>query len=145
MLRAYIARRIRDVAKILAEEISREMATTTLDRQDEVKLDVVDAITQLGKNPAKLALNQFYSMNHRWIAMLDERNRRTARTTYDFIESEMDDAMFLLDQFKIVQSRRDAIVEVDGQVLDLGVYKGGLTTRFTASTPLRDCPTIGRM
>ncbi len=67
--------------------------------------------------------------------MLDERNRRTARATYDFIDREMPDALFNLDQFKVIESKRQQIP--DGYVLDLGVYKGGSTRRLARIFPER--------
>ena len=144
MFKAFIARRIRSVAKIVAEEIAQEMTRagtlplstqSAANNQQPVKLDVADALAQLGSGPAKRRLNEFFAMNHRWVAMLAERNLRTARKTYDFIESEMNDAVFMLDQFKIVQSKRAAIIELDGEVLDLGVYKGGSTRALARIFP----------
>lgn len=127
MLKAFIARIIRSVARIFAEEVAREMSSiqAPATNQERVKLDVVDALAQLRSGSAKAELNEFFSMNHRWIAMLNERNLRTARDTYDFIESEMTDALFMLNQFKVVESKSDMIMELNGEVLDLGVYKGG--------------------
>ena len=144
MFKAFIARIIRRVARIFAEEVAREMERTssaepsiqapTAD-QERVKLDVVDALAQLRSGSAKAELNEFFSMNHRWIAMLNERNLRTARDTYDFIESEMTDAIFMLNQFTVVQSKSDLIMELNGEVLDLGVYKGGSTRALARIFP----------
>lgn len=100
-----------------------------------VRLDVPDAIRQLGGAESKQYLNQFFSMNHRWIALLAERNRRTAVGTYDFIDREMGGALFILDQMKLVQFKFDEIPE--GHVLDLGVYKGSSTRSLSRIFPDR--------
>jgi hypothetical protein len=144
MLKSYVAGRLRAVAKIFAEEMVREMSRvggvpvkvdTDATNQLNVRLDVVDVLTQLAAGPAKARLVEFYSMNHRWVAMLAERNRRTASATYDFIESEMNDAIFTLNQFTILESKRDAVDELSGEVLDLGVFKGNSTRALARLFP----------
>jgi len=146
MFKAYLVRGIRKLARIFAEEIVREMASAEAARsnvegdtpnQKRVRLDVVDALQQLASGPAKGRLQEFYSMNHRWVAMLAERNRRTASATYDLIDSDMNDAVFTLDQFKVLASKRDIIDELDGEVLDLGVFKGGSTRALARLFPTK--------
>ena len=74
----------------------------------------------------------------RWFANLAERNRRTAVSTSDFIDATMPSAVFKLDQFAVLRSKRVEITRLDGQILDLGVYKGestrGLAELFPDAT-----------
>lgn len=100
-----------------------------------IRIDALDLVKQLSRNDLKHSLIRFFEMNHRWIAMLEERNRRTAAATYDFIDREMPDALFCLDQFRVIESKRQQIS--GGYVLDLGVYKGGSTRRLARIFPER--------
>jgi hypothetical protein len=45
----------------------------------------------------------------------------------DFIDSEMPNALFRINQSEIIESQREAMAEVDGWILDLGIYKGAGT------------------
>ena len=118
------------LAKILAAQVAQGMNSDELQsesRSQRLKLDIVDAIEQLASGIAKEPLRQYYSGNHRWVALLAERNRRAASTTYDFVDSEMQAAVFYLRQFDMVESKTEAINYLDGEILDLGVYRGGST------------------
>lgn len=92
-----------------------------------MRIDVEDALRQLSSNVSKARLNHFYTWNHRWVALLAERNRRAAVSTYDFVDAEMPEAVFRMDQFELIESRASEIMELDGAILDLGVYKGAST------------------
>jgi len=98
---------------------------------------VAAAVAELDSARGGDRLNQFFSKNHRWIALLAERNRRTAVSTYDFIDAEMPDAIFHLDQFAVITSKQDEIVALDGHILDLGVYKGTSTRALAQIFPDR--------
>ena len=85
------------------------------------------AMEELNSSRAEEQLNCFFAQNHRWVANLAERNRRTAVSTYDFIDATMPGAVFKLDQFAVIRSKRTAITSLNGPILDLGVYKGEST------------------
>lgn len=137
----------REFAEVLAQQ-QAEMAAASIDTpvgegraligETPVRIDVVDALQQLSTTQANQALRHFFAWNHRWVALLSERNRRSARDVYDFIEAEMADAVFVLDQFQVLQSRRDEIDAVDGSILDLGVYKGASTRALARIFPDRE-------
>lgn len=88
---------------------------------------VIGVINALNSPEAIPSLGQFFAYNHRWVALLSERNNRTAVDTYDFIETAMPNALFRLDQFEVVAAKLDEVMALDGEVLDLGVYKGHST------------------
>lgn len=156
-IKRYVATNVRRVARVFAEEvrcelwesrrlessaevellkrIALEAQQTEANGPERVKLDVIDAVKQLSSGSAKGPLQHLYSMNLRWVSMLNERNSRTAKETYDFIDSEMRDAIFILNQFDIVRSKAEAIDELHGQILDLGVYKGGSTRHLARIYP----------
>jgi Methyltransferase domain len=138
-LKAFIRRGIRFAAKEFASEVvaTLERSQGTAAAPGRARVDIDDLMRQMNSREVKGQLNEFFAWNHRWIALLSERNRRTAASTYDFIESEMADALFVLDQFKVLRSRKYEIVELDGQILDLGVYKGGSTRALAAMFPDR--------
>lgn len=100
-----------------------------------VRVDVVDMLHQLNTGAAKEELNHFFAWNHRWVALLSERNRRTAIDTYDFVDSEFGDALFHLDQFRSLSEHVDHVRESGDVVLDFGVYKGGSTRRLARMFP----------
>lgn len=85
------------------------------------------AIGELNSSRSEEQLKLFFVKNHRWIANLAELNRRTAVSTNDFIDSVLRSAVFKLDQFDVLRSKRDAITSLNGHILDLGVYKGKST------------------
>lgn len=115
------------MARLAAKEFAAEMQNSEGLKSMRVKIDIEDALLQLSSDLSRARLQHFYGWNHRWVAMLEERNRRSAVSTYDFIEADMPEAVFWLSQMDLVRSRRDEILELDGEILDLGVYKGGST------------------
>ena len=123
------------LARLLAGEIRRELETSDgIPSKGRVQFDVVDTLQELASGPANQQLQRFFFWNHRWVAMLAERNRRTASETWDFIDG-MDNPLFVLEQFRVIESKRDEILEVDGQILDLGVYKGASTRALARTFP----------
>lgn len=92
-----------------------------------VKVDAKSFIQELGSGSLNEDLQHFFTWNHRWIAMLAEKNRRAAAETYDFVDSAMPNAMFNLRQFSVLASKKEEIIKTGGHILDLGVYKGGST------------------
>lgn len=68
-----------------------------------------------------------YTWNHRWVALLSENHRLTAVEVDEFIDSEMPNALFCINRLEIIESQREATAEVDGWILDLGIYKGAGT------------------
>ena len=99
------------------------------------RIDVADTVKQLGTGQLNQSLRHYYAWNDRWVKLLEERNRRAATRTYDFIESEMDGAIFMLDQFALIDELSDEINALEGQILDLGVYKGASTRRLARTFP----------
>lgn len=85
------------------------------------------AIEEMNSSRTAEQLNRFFAHKHLFVANLAERNRRTAVSTYDFIDATMPSAVFKLDQFAVIRSKRDAIMSFNGRILDLGVYKGEST------------------
>ncbi len=99
------------------------------------RIDAADVLGQLGSAPLIKPLRHYYAWNDRWTKLLEERNRRAAVQTYDFIESEMHEAFFTMDQFSVIDSLADEINGLGGQLLDLGVYKGASTRRLAKTFP----------
>lgn len=119
--------------EFIAEFERSEISTTRA--EDRQKIDVIDALGQLGGAEANVALQRIFAWNHRWVANLQERNRRTARETYDFIEERMADAVFLLDQFAYLESKKPAIESRGEHIIDLGVHTGASTRRLAQMFP----------
>ena len=69
--------------------------------------------------------------------LLSERNRRAAASTFDFVDAEMPEALFSVNQFDVISSKAAEMMELDGQILDLGVYKGGSTRALARIFPDR--------
>lgn len=103
------------------------------DRRQQV--DAIDMVSQLASAPAIQPLRHYYAWNDRWAKLLEERNRRAANHTYDFVEAEMDSAMFTMDQFDVIDGMKEEIDALGGQLLDLGVYKGASTRRLARTFP----------
>lgn len=137
-----LSRVVRYLTREMMDEFSQITAMNASDeipiRQQTVRLNVPDALEQLSSPEAKKALVDFFSWNHRWVAQLSERNRRTAVSTYDFVEAEMSGAVFVVDQFKVIKSKADQAMELDGQILDLGVFEGWSTRSLAQIFPDRE-------
>jgi hypothetical protein len=134
---AYDPTQIREVARIVAQEIRRELESADgINVRSPVKVDVVDALKQLTSGQANEQVQRFFFWNHRWAAMIAERNKRTAAETWDFID-ETGMPLFVLDQFEVIRSKKDEIATMKGHILDLGVYKGASTRALARAFPDR--------
>lgn len=91
------------------------------------KIDVESMVKDLGSGKMNPHLQHFFTWNHRFVAMLAEKNQRAARSTYDFVDGEMPNANFNANQMAVIDSKKDAIMSLGGTILDLGVYKGSST------------------
>lgn len=127
---------VRKVARVFAEEIRDELAALhEQSAERRIRIDIADALQQLGsKGPVRERLVHFFLMNHRWVAMLEERNRRVAAETWSFID-EVGIPLFVLDQFKVIESNSEEILRTEGHILDLGVYRGGSTRALARIFP----------
>ena len=132
-----ISRSVRFAAREFADELAkRAPAPAMVDGPPEpVRIDVLDVVKQLSSSPGNQALIHFFTWNHRWISQLSERNHRAAVSMYDFIDDEMSEALFTVNQFEVIRSKRDEMMELGGQILDLGVYKGGSTRALAKTFP----------
>jgi hypothetical protein len=102
-----------------------------------IKLDTRSFVRDLGSGPLNAELQHFFAANHRFIAMLMEKNRRAAVDTYDFVDAMMPKAMFHPRQMDVIESRKEDIIRLNGHILDLGVYKGGSTRALARIFPDR--------
>lgn len=96
---------------------------------------VQTVLTELSSNQSKQQLQEFMAWNHRWIALLSERNQRTASDTYDLIDQHFGDALFRLNQFEALSEFRDSIDERGSVVLEFGVHTGGSTRQLSRLFP----------
>lgn len=147
MLKQAIQRRVSRVVRYAVreavDEARSQLLLTTTDMERPLaagrvrrsQIDVEDALRQLNSAQGRQLINHFFAWNHRWVALLSERNQRTARDVYDFIDQEMGDALFALDQFRVLESRSMDIHELNGWILDLGVYRGASTRRLAGIWP----------
>jgi hypothetical protein len=104
------------------------LASSAAPRNDDpIQIDVEHFVRELGSGRVNPRLVHLFTWNHRWMALLAEKNRRTAVEVYDFIDAEMPNALFSINQFEVIESKREEMAEVDGWILDLGVYKGAST------------------
>ncbi|MBI1365889.1 MAG: hypothetical protein GC153_08020 [Alphaproteobacteria bacterium] len=118
-----------------AAHSNRPPAAANADDAPPVRIDIARAIRDLGTPEANAALQNFYAGNHRFVALLAEKNRRAAADTYDYVDAAMPKAMFVLNQFRFIQAKREAIMTLGGSILDLGVYKGGSTRELARIFP----------
>jgi predicted O-methyltransferase YrrM len=94
-------------------------------------------VSELGSGRMNQRLIHLFTWNQRWMALLAERNRRAAVSTYEFIDEKMPEALFTLSQMQVVEARSADMMQLDGHVLDLGVYKGGSTRALARIFPDR--------
>jgi predicted O-methyltransferase YrrM len=121
---------LRRSANIVADELVKTNAKTP-----GIKIDVEGIVKDLGSGKMNVHLQHFFTWNHRFIAMLAEKNQRAARGTYDFIDSEMPNANFNANQMHVIESKKQSIMTLGGTILDLGVYKGGSTRALARIFP----------
>lgn len=104
--------------------------------ESRTKIDMTDVFEQMQRPPTNLAIRHFLTWEHRSHEMLMERSRRAARESYDFIDREMRGAVYnASDQFAVMDGYVNDIVAHGGNILDLGVYKGGSTRRLAKMFP----------
>lgn len=99
------------------------------------RIDVVDVFEQLMRPPANLRVRHYLNWEYRFVELMKERSRRAAQQTYDFIDANMRHALYNMDQFQVIHSKRDDIGAEGTEILDLGVYKGGSTRALARSFP----------
>lgn len=127
-VKRHLSRIVRFVAREWAEEVGLRGLNPMSGEQAPIRIDVPDAIRQFASPSSRLPLQHVFVWNHKWTALLAERNRRNAVSTYDFIDKVMPrTARFDIDQFSVISEKRGEILELDGQILDLGVWKGDST------------------
>ena len=134
-LKRQIGHLARFTAREMADELNRTRAVAETSSVPSIKIDAIHLLRQLNSNEAEHQIIRFFERNHRWIATLSDRNQRTAAMTNDFIDREMPDALFYLDQFAVIERKRDKMLEGGGYILDLGVYKGDSTRRLARIFP----------
>lgn len=135
-----VSRAARYVAREMADEFRKQVdAEPALamksDRPARSRIDALDVVEQLSTSAGNQALIRFFTWNHRWIAQLSERNHRAAVSTSDFIDAEMSEALSTINQFEVIRSKREEMMELGGSILDLGVYKGGSTRALAKTFP----------
>ncbi len=139
-MKQYVKQGLSRLVRFIAREWASEMDSLRAkpDGDAPMKIDVVDAIRQIASPASRLPLQHVFFWNHKWIALLSERNRRNAASTYDFIDSVIPaNARFDIDQFSVIDNKKENILELDGQILDLGVWKGDSTRALARIFPER--------
>ena len=137
-VKGWVARGARFLTNEIADELDRRAARNpagVASSGPRLKIDVPDAVAQLASSKSRAHLHHLMVWNHRWIAMLAERNNRTAVETYDFIEKEMPNARFDINQFAVMRNKKEEIIQLDGQILDFGVYQGASTRALAGIYP----------
>ena len=99
------------------------------------QIDVRNVFEQLNTHQTDKVARHYFTWNNRLIEMMRERNRRAATHTYDFVDREMRHALYTIDQFSVINGRKDEILSLNGEILDLGVYKGGSTRQLAKTYP----------
>lgn len=105
------------------------------DAQPPMSVDVIRVLRDLSSREGNLALQNFFVGNHRFVAMLTEKNRRAAVDTYDYVDQAMPQTLFTPNQMQVIRGRREDILRTNGHILDLGVYKGGSTRELARIFP----------
>ncbi len=118
---------VRFIVREAQDEIKSNRFTNNKGNDVRIKIDLSDLTKQLSSREVTGNLRNFLLWNHRLLRVLAEKNNRAAIDTYDFVDAEMSGAVFNLDQFVIIESKKDSMYELEGYILDLGVYKGGST------------------
>jgi hypothetical protein len=73
--------------------------------------------------------------NKRWLFLMEERCKRAASTTYDFIDKELMDVPYLFDKVYKWDDIKDTYIS--GHVLEFGVYQGCTVTHLSRIFPKR--------
>ena len=74
--------------------------------------------------------------NRRWFALMDERHRRAAQSTYDFIDANMQAAMYMPAKTGAWREVAPTILP-EGHILQFGVYTGGSINALADMLPNR--------
>lgn len=109
-----------------------------LDPEHPVKIDVGHIFRQLNDAKVDSLARHYFMYNNRWARLLMHRSDRAAKDTYDFIDANMRDAVFAFDQFAIIEDRKDSVNNLNGRIIDLGVYKGKSTRALARIFPKGD-------
>jgi hypothetical protein len=137
-VKQWLSRVVRFAAREWADEVGSQKSSSAPDPGAPMRIDVPDAIRQLASPASRLPLQHVFVWNHKWIALLSERNRRNAVSTYDFIDKVMPhNARFDIDQFAVIENKKKDILELDGHILDLGVWKGDSSRALARIFPER--------
>jgi hypothetical protein len=99
-----------------------EVFATELERQLEKGID--DILHKLSSPAGKQHLINFLAWNGRWVALLNERNARVAKDTYDFIDDHFGDALFYINQMSVLKDYEFQVRSQGNVVLDFGVHSG---------------------
>jgi hypothetical protein len=129
-LRPGIENFIGKVATIFADKFA-----SSVQPSQAVKIDVKSFVQELASGSLNADLQQFFTWNHRFVALLSEKNRRAAVETYDFVDSVMPFAIFNPNQMAVISSKKEEIISANGHILELGVYKGGSTRALAGIFP----------
>lgn len=124
--------------RFVTREVIKELNAVTKEAEStdaRIKIDVKSFIKDLASGPVNAELQHFFAWNHRFVALLAEKNRRAAVETYDFADQFMPNATFHMRQMDVIQSRKEEILTIGGSILDLGVYKGGSTRSLAKIFP----------
>lgn len=115
----------------IQRRITRRMQTIL----DAVVSAVAESQLRALERPSYKKLHSREVTNRRWIAMMAERDRRAATTTYDFIDEHLRDATYCL----VARSAWKSLsVEVpEGAVLQFGVYTGSSINALARIFPTR--------
>lgn len=124
-----IEKLLRKSVRVVSDELSK------VKNSEGIRIDVKNLVRDLASGPLNAELQAFFIKNHRFVAMLAEKNRRAAIETYDFVDKEMPHAQFVQNQMSVIQSRRVEIMRLNGSILDLGVYKGSSTRTLAQIFP----------
>jgi hypothetical protein len=102
-----------------------------------VEINMKQLFTDLQSSNGKAFLQEFFTGNHRFVALLAEQNRRAAIERCAFVDANLGRAIFVPDQFRLLQSKREIIAASHGggHILDLGVYKGNSTRALASLFP----------
>ena len=131
-MKKYVKKLIKRISRLAAKEFLQEI---NKNGGKPLRIDAIDFIRQLSEPEAKEDLRNLYLWNMRWVSILDERNKRAAESTASFADQVMPDAVFLMDQFAFIESKKVEMDANSGHILDLGVYSGGSTRNLARIFP----------
>src|SRR3546814_6024247 len=92
---------LQKMAQTFVEEVQKN-----INNKDGIRIDTKSMVRDLGSGNMNADLQHFFTWNHRFIAMLAEKNRRAAVDTYDFVDTEMKSAMLDRKQMDVIASKQ---------------------------------------